>query len=105
MSRSPSKPSRKKFAQPAANGNGMISSGSRNFAAMIPKIAPMAIGLVPCGTTVLEHPGGGRRRCAASYGRDVCRSPSAIAAHELGAEERQALAHGRWLQDLEVVGP
>ncbi len=39
MSRSPSKPSRKKFAHPAANGNRIISSGSANFATMISTIA------------------------------------------------------------------
>jgi hypothetical protein len=39
-------------------------------------IAPIAIGLVPSATSVLEQPGDGRRRCAASYWRDVCRRPT-----------------------------
>ena len=44
MSRSPSNPSRKKFAQPAANGNGMMSSGSANFAATMSAIATISMG-------------------------------------------------------------
>jgi hypothetical protein len=42
MSRSPSTPSRAKFAQPAANGNRRISSGSANFAATMRIVATLA---------------------------------------------------------------
>jgi hypothetical protein len=47
---SPSNASRKKFAQPAANGKGMMSSGSPNFAATIRPIATISMGVVPAST-------------------------------------------------------
>ena len=54
MRRSPSNPSRKKFAQPATNGNGMMSKGSANFAATIKPIQTTWIGLVPSATMALS---------------------------------------------------
>jgi hypothetical protein len=42
MSRSPSIPSRTKLAQPAANGNRRMRSGSANFAATMRTVATLA---------------------------------------------------------------